>query len=86
MEDLRSMGRNFHVHRFGGLRGRVWLKQLHSVLLSLAKPDADGRLALTFEVVYGHALKPQPRLKVATESQIGLDDMRQMLKQARAPH
>ena len=35
---------------------------------------------------YGHALKPQPRLKVATESQIGLDDMRQMLKQARAPH
>ena len=86
LEDLRSMGRNFHVDRFGGLRGKVWLKQLHSVLLSLAKPDEDGRLALTFEVVYGHALKPQPRLKVASESQIGLDDMRQMLKQPRAPH
>ena len=86
LEDLRSMGRNFHVNRFGGLRGKVWLKQLHAVLLSLAKPDEDGRLALTFEVVYGHALKPQPRLKVASESQIGLDDMRQMLKQPRAPH
>ncbi len=86
LEDLRSMGRNFHVDRFGGLRGKVWLKQLHSVLLSLAKPDEDGRLALSFEVVYGHALKPQPRLKVASESQIGLDDMRQMLKQPRAPH
>jgi malonyl-CoA O-methyltransferase len=86
LEDLRSMGRNFHVDRFGGLRGKVWLKQLHSILLSLAKPDEDGRLALTFEVVYGHALKPQPRLKVASESQIGLDDMRQMLKQPRAPH
>jgi malonyl-CoA O-methyltransferase len=52
--------------------------------MTLAKPDTEGRLALTFEVVYGHALKPQPRLKVAAESQIGLDDMRQMLKQPRA--
>jgi malonyl-CoA O-methyltransferase len=84
LEDLRSMGRNFHVDRFGGLRGKAWLNQLHAVLLTLAKPDQEGRLALTFEVVYGHALKPQPRLKVASESQIGLDDMRQMLKQARS--
>ena len=86
LEDLRSLGRNFHVDRFAGLRGKVWLKQLHTVLLSLAKPAEDGRLALTFEVVYGHALKPQPRLKVASESQIGLDDMRQMLKQPRTSH
>jgi malonyl-CoA O-methyltransferase len=78
------MGRNFHVDRFVGLRGKAWLKQLHAVLLSMAKPDQDGRLALTFEVVYGHALKPQPRLKVASESQIGLNDMRQMLKQPRS--
>jgi malonyl-CoA O-methyltransferase len=84
LEDLRNMGRNFHVDRFVGLRGKAWLKQLHAVLLSMAKPDQDGRLALTFEVVYGHALKPQPRLKVASESQIGLDDMRQMLKQPRS--
>ena len=84
LEDLRSLGRNFHVDRFVGLRGKAWLKQLHAVLLSMAKPDQDGRLALTFEVVYGHALKPQPRLKVASESQIGLDDMRQMLKQPRS--
>jgi len=84
LEDLRSMGRNFHVDRFQGLRGKAWLKQLHQVLMTLAKPDTDGRLALTFEVVYGHALKPQPRLNVAAESQIGLDDMRQMLKQPRA--
>jgi malonyl-CoA O-methyltransferase len=83
LEDLRSMGRNFHVDRFGGLRGKAWLNQLHAVLLTMAKPDHEGRLALTFEVVYGHALKPQPRMKVASESQIGLDDMRQMLKQPR---
>ena len=85
LEDLRSMGRNFHVARFAGLRGKDWLKQLHKVLLSLAHNDQEGRLALTFEVVYGHALKPQPRLKVASESQIGLDDMRQMLRQPRTP-
>ncbi len=85
LEDLRSLGRNFHVDRWGGLRGKTWLKQLHTVLLTLAKPDQDGRLVLTFEVVYGHALKPQPRLKVAAESQIGLDDMRQMLRQPRTP-
>ena len=84
LEDLRSMGRNFHVERFAGLRGKDWLKQLHKVLLNLAQSDQEGRLALTFEVVYGHALKPQPRLKVASESQIGLDDMRQMLRQPRA--
>ena len=84
LEDLRSMGRNFHVDRFNGLRGKAWLKQLHAVLLSMAKSDQDGRLALTFEVVYGHALKPQPRLKVSSESQIDLDDMRQMLKQPRS--
>jgi malonyl-CoA O-methyltransferase len=84
LEDLRSMGRNFHVERFAGLRGKDWLKQLHKVLLNLAQSDQEGRLALTFEVVYGHALKPQPRLKVASESQIGLDDMRQLLRQPRA--
>jgi len=86
LEDLRSMGRNFHVERFAGLRGKDWLKQLHKVLLNLAQSDQEGRLALTFEVVYGHALKPQPRLKVASESQIGLDDMRQMLRQPRATY
>jgi malonyl-CoA O-methyltransferase len=45
----------------------------------LAQKDSEGRLALTFEVVYGHALKPQARVKVAPQSHIGLEDMRQML-------
>jgi malonyl-CoA O-methyltransferase len=55
------------------------LKQFHTVLLRLAQKDSEGRLALTFEVVYGHALKPQARVKVAPQSHIGLEDMRQML-------
>ena len=39
-----------------------------------------GRMALSFEIVYGHALKPKPRAKVAAETEIGLAQMRQMLK------
>ena len=41
-----------------------------------------GRLALTFEVVYGHALKPKPRAAVAAQTEIGLDQMRQMLRRS----
>jgi malonyl-CoA O-methyltransferase len=80
VEDLRKLGRNFHVSRFAGLRGKNWYKNFQQALLSLAQKDSEGRLVLTFEVVYGHALKPQPRIKVDSQSRIGLDDMRQMLR------
>jgi malonyl-CoA O-methyltransferase len=40
-------------------------------------------LVLTFEVIYGHALKPQARAKVQALSEIGLEDMRAMLRQSR---
>jgi malonyl-CoA O-methyltransferase len=56
-------------------------------LLALAKPQQDGRLTLTVEVIYGHALKPIPRLKVQSESTVSLQDMKSMLGQpsARVP-
>jgi len=34
---------------------------------------------LSFEVVYGHALKPLPRLKVQSESSVSLEDMKAIL-------
>jgi malonyl-CoA O-methyltransferase len=80
LAELRDLGRNFHVQRFAGLRGRRWHAQLLEVLQTLARPDEDGRLVLTFEVVYGHALKPQPRAKVQALSAIDLQDMRAMLR------
>ena len=80
LAELRELGRNFHVQRFAGLRGRRWHAQLLVLLQTLAQPDEDGRLVLTFEVVYGHALKPQPRAKVQAVSQIDLHDMRVMLR------
>jgi len=86
LADLRTMGRNFHVSRFTALRGKDWHQQLLTALLSLAREDQQGRLALSFEVVYGHALKPQARMKVAQHSQIALDDMLQMLQNPQKKH
>jgi malonyl-CoA O-methyltransferase len=80
LAELRALGRNLHVQRFAGLRGRRWREQLDSVLMALARPEEGGRLTLTFEIVYGHAMKPQPRATVSARTEIGLDQMRQMLR------
>ena len=79
LAECRLLGRNLHRERFAGLRGKQWLAQLKNTLLALAKPQQDGRLALTVEVIYGHALKPIPRLKVQSESTVSLQDMRTLL-------
>ena len=80
LAELRELGRNLHVHRFAGLRGRAWKRSLLQALMSLARPENDGRLSLSFEIVYGHALKPQPRAKLAPTTEIGLEQMRHMLR------
>lgn len=80
LEDMRTLGSNFHTQRFAGLRGRRWYQQLQQALLALASPDHQGRLVLTIEVIYGHALKPLPKIKMASESVIALQDMRGLLK------
>jgi malonyl-CoA O-methyltransferase len=68
------------VQRFQGLRGRRWLDQLNQALMELARPEEGGRLTLTFEIVYGHALKPSPRVPVSARAVIGLEQMQQMLR------
>ncbi len=84
-EELRELGRNLHPARFAGLRGRQWLAQLDlSLTRQLAKADEDGRLVVTFEIIYGHAFKPAPRIKVEGESRISMQDMQQMLRQGRS--
>ncbi len=83
LQDLRSMGRNLHPQRFQGLRGRRWREKLLAAMREhLALPDGSGRLALTFEIIYGHALKPVPRVPVAPQTAVSLADMRSLLKQA----
>jgi len=36
---------------------------------------------LAFEVIYGHAFKPQPRSPVRSETTVSLDEMRATLRQ-----
>ncbi|CAN7754312.1 biotin synthase [Pseudorhodoferax sp. LjRoot39] len=81
LEDLRGLGRNLHPGRFGALRGRKWHAQLRAELArQLADPAEQGRLTLTFEIVYGHAFRPAARVPVAAQSAVSLEDMRGLLR------
>ena len=90
LEDLSSLGRNLHVARFPGLRARAWRSRLEAKILSdLGRNDAklgktEEKMALTFEVVYGHAFKPVPRVRVGEQSAVSLQDMRAMLHAGRS--
>lgn len=84
LEDLRELGRNFHPARFPALRGRTWKARLESEMSSHLIKGEDGRLSLTFEVIYGHALKAAPRIKVSTLSAVSVADMRSMLQGERS--
>ncbi|RZI96856.1 MAG: biotin synthase, partial [Haliea sp.] len=60
-----------------------WKATLEAALARHLVKGEDGRLALTFEVIYGHAFKPQPRVKVGPHSAVAADDMRRMLQGSR---
>ncbi len=84
LQDLRELGRNLHPDRFPALRGKAWKAKLEAALVEhLADPQEGGRLKLTFEVIYGHAMKPKPRVKLSEHSAVSLQDMRSMLQGSR---
>jgi len=76
LQELRGLGRNLHIARFAALRGHLWHQQLLQAL-------GQQPLQLTFEVIYGHAFKPAPRLSVRAQSEITLDEMRMALGRGR---
>ncbi|HEY1128445.1 MAG TPA: biotin synthase [Roseateles sp.] len=79
--DLRALGGNLAPTRFAGLRGRGWRQRLLAELDTLR--DAEGRLVLTLELVFGHAFKAAPRLSVAAETHVSVDAMRASLRKGR---
>lgn len=80
LRDLRTLGRNLHPMRFAGCRGREWRQQLlRDLSEKLASPAHPGRLALTVEVIYGHAFKAPPVAAVADKTVVTLADMKKML-------
>jgi malonyl-CoA O-methyltransferase len=59
MRDLKAIGaHNVTAGRPAGLTGRARLAALEA---NYERFRRDGRLPATFEVVYGHAWKPEPR-------------------------
>ena len=81
LKELRQLGGNAHPARAPGLRTHRWREALLSALAEQAGPD--GRLGLTFEVVYGHAFKPPPRARVAPITHVPLEDLRRMAQRSR---
>lgn len=79
LAEWRTWGGNVAEGRFAGLRTPRWRQRLLDALTaSLQRPD--GRLGLTIELVYGHAIKPLPRVKLEAESRVSLEDMRTMMR------
>ena len=85
LAELRTLGINTDPARHRGLRTPRWRGRLLGALREQAQGqgDHDGRIALDFELVYGHAFKPAPRARVAAETRLPLDEMRRMVRSGR---
>ncbi|WP_296946103.1 methyltransferase domain-containing protein [uncultured Massilia sp.] len=66
LADVRAFGGNPLDSRRRGLVGRgAWRRVLDALA---AQRRADGKLALTFEIIYGHAFRPAPKVTAAGEA------------------
>jgi malonyl-CoA O-methyltransferase len=83
LAELRTLGGNVDQKRFAGLRTARWRAQLEQALSASA--SADGRVAMAFEVVYGHAFRPPPRPRLSERTEVPLDDLRAMARAGRRP-
>lgn len=59
LADIRALGGNPLSTRPQGLMGKAVWDAVRAALAQQAQ--ADGRLPLTFEIIYGHAFRPAPR-------------------------
>lgn len=80
-KDLRRLGGNVSPARYAGLRTPRWQAALYRALEQLR--DGTGRYALTFEVVYGHAFKPESTARKPTDTQVSLEEMRRLVRAPR---
>ena len=72
----------------GRRSGRGWHARLQAALAETqAAPASGGALSLTFEVIYGHAVRAPPRHAVSSQTAIQLGDMRAALRRrGQNPH
>lgn len=69
--DVRALGGNPLMTRRQGLLGKHAYRALRSELEK--NRDRDGRIPITFEVIYGHAFKPLPQKLASGESIVHLN-------------
>lgn len=81
LAELRSLGGNAALARFRGLRTPRWHARMQAALQQELKAADDGRVRLSFELVYGHAFKPQPRQRGAAQTSIPVDELRRSIRQ-----
>jgi malonyl-CoA O-methyltransferase len=79
--ELRGLGLNADPARCAGLRTPRWRERLDAALAERA--GADGRIAMEFEIVYGHAFNPPPRVAVAGETRLSAADLQRMARTGR---
>ena len=87
LSELRQLGGNVALSRHAGMRTPRWRERLLTALAASterqSRRDAQGRVALSFEIVYGHAFRPLPRPRVAAHTELALEDMRTMARAGR---
>lgn len=69
--DLRAWGGNPLADRSRGLTGRTKWKRAADALEKMRRND--GKIPLTFEIVYGHAFRPVPKTTSSGETIVRLD-------------
>ena len=83
LAELRQLGGNADLQRHAGLRTPRWRAALERALSSMPAAAPGARVTLEFEVVYGHAVRPPPRARLAAQTAVPLADMRGMLRSRR---
>lgn len=84
LAELRTLGANTAPQRFAGCRTPRWRSRLEA-RIEAALQGTDGRPGLDFEIVYGHAFKPAPRVQAAARTEVSLETMRALLKERHDP-
>jgi malonyl-CoA O-methyltransferase len=83
LAELRMLGGNAARARQPGLRTPRWRERLEQALTQRLR-GPDGRLHLSFELVYGHAFKPPLRVRMAPTTTVGVEQLRQLARRGRA--
>ncbi|MEZ7834785.1 MAG: biotin synthase [Burkholderiaceae bacterium] len=81
--DLRECGRNLSVARTPHCKGRGWNAQLLAALHAHLPRDDQGNFTLSIEIIYGHALRPEPKAKMFPQTHVSLEDMQHMLRKSK---